>query len=135
MGTDLIERDETPVLFLRAVDDPEAIRLVWERLEARIGSLKGRKFFGAFDAASGEYRACMEVREQDDRAALGLESATLPGGRYLRRRLHGEPPAVYEQIGSAFTALAQAAEADETRPNIEFYRRHDEIDLLLPVMM
>jgi hypothetical protein len=25
------------------------------------------------------------------------------------------------------------AAADESRPSIEFYRRHDEVDLLLPV--
>jgi hypothetical protein len=135
MATDLIDRDETPVMFVRAVDEPEAIRLAWERLEARIGTLRGRKFFGVFDVAAGEYRACVQVRDQDERAVFGLESATLPGGRYLRKRLHGEPPAVYEQIGSTFAALADAADADETRPSIEFYRRRDEIDLLLPVKM
>jgi hypothetical protein len=30
--------------------------------------------------------------------------------------------------------LLKEADADETRPSIEFYRRHDEIDLLLPVV-
>jgi hypothetical protein len=29
--------------------------------------------------------------------------------------------------------LVEQAEQDETRPSIEFYRRRDEIDLLLPV--
>jgi hypothetical protein len=48
-------------------------------------------------------------------------------------RLQGEPPEVYERIGPTFAALARAARPDPTRPSIEFYRRRDEIDLLLPV--
>jgi hypothetical protein len=43
IATDLIDRDETPVMFVRAVDQPDPIRLAWERLEARIGALRGRK--------------------------------------------------------------------------------------------
>ena len=96
-------------------------------------SLRGRKFFGAFDPSTREYRVCVQVREDDDPAALGLESGTLPGGRYLRARLRGEPPEVYERIGPTFAALVKAAAPDETRPSIEFYRQRDEIDLLLPV--
>jgi hypothetical protein len=40
---------------------------------------------------------------------------------------------VYERIAPTFEALVQATRPDESRPSIEFYRRHDEIDLLLPV--
>jgi hypothetical protein len=64
---------------------------------------------------------------------LGLESFVLPGGRYLRERLRGEPPDVYDEIAPTFQMLVEQAEVDETRPSIEFYRRRDEIDLLLPV--
>ena len=63
----------------------------------------------------------------------GLERGTLPGGRYLRARLRGEPPAVYERIGPTFEELMRQARPDESRPSIECYRRLDEIDLLLPV--
>ena len=74
-----------------------------------------------------------EVREGDDPASLGLETGRLPAGRYLRTRLHGEPPEVYERIAPTFAALVKMTRPDETRPSIEFYRRRDEIDLLLPV--
>jgi DNA gyrase inhibitor GyrI len=108
------------------------MRHSWERLEALVG-LRGRKFFGAYYPSTREYRACVQVREGDDAGALGLESGTLPGGRYLRARLRGEPPEVYDRIGPTFAVLVQEAHPDETRPSIEFYRRRDEIDLLLPV--
>ena len=81
-------------MFVRASDEPDAIRTAWDRLEGRIGLLRGRKFFGTFDVATSEYRACVQTREEDDPAALGFEVATLPGGTYLRARLRGEPPAV-----------------------------------------
>jgi len=58
---------------------------------------------------------------------------TLPGGSYLRARIHGEPPALYERIAPIFQELVKRAASDQTRPSIELYRRHDEIDLLLPV--
>jgi hypothetical protein len=134
IAADLIECEEIPVMFVRAADDePGAIREAWERLEERVGDLRGRKFYGVFDPATSEYRACVQVAAQDDPAALGFESATLAGGTYLRTRLRGEPPAVYEQIGPTFAALARTAVPDETRPSIEFYQRRDQIDLLLPV--
>jgi DNA gyrase inhibitor GyrI len=65
---------------------------------------------------------------------MGLERATIPGGRYRRARLKGEPPAVYERIGRTFEEMAAAiADLDRARPWIEFYRARDEIDLLIPI--
>src|SRR3954462_4618578 len=126
-----IERDEIAVQFVRVPDGLEHIRRAWDELEAVV-LLRGRHFYGAFDPVANEYRACVEVREGDELDS-GLESGTLPGGRYLRARLRGEPPAVYQRIGPTFDALIQHTAPDESRPNIEFYRRRDEIDLLLPV--
>ena len=128
----LVERTETPVMFLRTPDDIDEIRRGWERLEALVG-LRGRKFFGAYYQSAREYRVCVQVSEGDDPAQLGLEPGFLPGGRYLRARLRGEPPEVYELIAPTLASMVQATDPDETRPSIEFYRQRDEIDLLLPV--
>ena len=126
-----VERPEVPVMCVRASDDLKEIRAAWARLES-IVPLQGRKFFGVVEVGTA-YLACAERNEGDDPDALGLESLVLPGGRYLRERLHGEPPGVYDQIAPAFQTLAEQAEVDETRPSIEFYRRRDEIDLFLPI--
>ena len=95
--------------------------------------LRGRHFYGAYDPVAADYRACVEVRESDE-LVPGLESGTLPGGRYLRLRLHGEPPGMYERIKPTFDELVGQAKPDESRPSLEHYRRHDEIDLLLPIL-
>jgi len=126
-----IERDEIAVQFVRVPDGLEQIRRAWDELEAVV-PLRGRHFYGAFDPVANDYRACVEIRD-GDQLAPGLESGTLPGGRYLRARLHGDPPAVYDRIGPTFDEMARQAEPDDTRPGLEHYRRHDEIDLLLPV--
>jgi hypothetical protein len=127
-----VDREEIEVMFLRTPDDVAEMGPAWEKLETLVGT-RGRKFYGAFYPATDEYRVCVQTREGDDPAELGLETGKLPGGRYLRARLRGEPPAVYERIAPTFDALVRLATPDETRPSIEFYRRRDEIDLLLPV--
>jgi hypothetical protein len=126
-----VERDEIAVQFVRVPDGLEHIRRAWNELEAVV-ELRGRHFYGAFDPVANDYRACVEVGEADE-LAPGLETGKLPGGRYLRARLCGDPPAVYERIGPTFDELVQAHKPDESRPSLEHYRRYDEIDLLLPV--
>jgi hypothetical protein len=127
-----MERDEIAVMFIRTPDDVEAFGTAFERLEQLVG-LRGRKYYGAFYPREQEYRACVVTQAGDDAGALGLESGTLPGGRYLRARLRGQPPELYGRIGPTFDALSAQAAPDESRPSIEFYRRFDEVDLLLPV--
>jgi hypothetical protein len=46
---------------------------------------------------------------------------------------HGEPPAIYNEITPTMQQLAQQADVDASRPSIEFYRRRDAIELLLPI--
>jgi len=48
-------------------------------------------------------------------------------------RLRGEPPAVYALIAPAFEILVRRPDCDPGRPGVEFYRRHDVIDLLQPL--
>jgi hypothetical protein len=129
----LIERDDVPVMFKRVADEPDAISRGMADVEDAVG-LRGRKYYGAFDADGDGYRVCVQLRENDDPEALGLEVGTLPGGRYARVRLTGEPPSVYRLIGPTFKRLSERPDRDRSRPGIEFYRRRDVIDLLLPVL-
>jgi GyrI-like small molecule binding domain len=129
----LVERDDVAVMFKRVADEQTAISRGWAEVEEAVGSLRGRKFYGVFDGARGEYRVCVQLREEDEPAGLGLETGTLPGGRYAQVRLQGEPPGVYERIAPTFERLARRPDRDPSLPDIEFYRRRDVIDLLLPV--
>ena len=126
-----VEREEIAVQFVRVPDGLDEIGRAWNALEAVV-ALRGRHFYGAYDPVADDYRACVEVRDGDE-LAPGLESGTLPGGTFLRARLRGEPPGIYERIKPTFDAMMEHAVPDESRPSLEHYRRHDEIDLLLPI--
>jgi hypothetical protein len=128
----LVEREEVRVMFRPCADEQEAITRTWADVEAVVG-LRGRKFYGTFDPQTREYRVCVKWREGDDAGALGLAEGVLPGGTYERERLEGAPPALYGLIAPTAKRLAQRADADRSRPTIEYYRRHDVIDVLQPV--
>jgi hypothetical protein len=130
----IVARDDLSVMGIRCADRIEEIQQIWPRLEEIVGPLHGRRFFGAMYTEPREYRACVRVEPDDDPAALGLEPFTLSGGRYVRLTLKGEPPGVYGQIGRSFMQLVEAhPDWDQSRPGIEYYRRRNEIDLLLPI--
>jgi predicted transcriptional regulator YdeE len=126
--------DRTPRLvdYIEVDDVPAALPDAWQRLEATVGDLRGRHFVGAFYPSSGHYRACVEV-EQSDPTTPGLSRGEIPGGRYARIRLRAEPPALYEQIPATFARLVAECNVDAGRPSLELYRRHDQVDALVPV--
>ena len=69
-----------------------------------------------------------------DPEQLGLNLGSLPGGRFLRGHLHGEPPEIYRSIGPGFDELeTTAGGVDRSRPLVDFYKRNNEIELWLPV--
>ena len=126
-------REPTDVMFVRVPDELSEIQRAWAAFEAAVG-LRGRKFYGAFDPVTAAYSVCAVLQPGDDPATFGAERGTLPGGRYACVRLHGEPPAVYERIGPTAERLAQRPDAHHTRPTLEYYPRHDVIDVLAPVV-
>ena len=126
-----VEREAIAVQFVRVPDGLDEITRAWNELEAVV-ALRGRHFYGAYDPVADDYRASVEVRESDVLVS-GLESGALPVGRYLRARLRGKPAGVYERIKPTFDELIRQATTDESRPSLEHYRRHDEIDLLLAI--
>jgi len=121
-------------MLRRTSDDQESITRTWAEVETAVGSLRGRKFYGVFDPATKEYRVCVQMQDGDEASALGLEEGAIAGGRYVRERLEGQPPAVYSLIKPTMERLAGRPDRDPSRPEIEFYRRHDVIDLLVPVL-
>ena len=125
----VVTREDTPVRYVAAADEIAGIREAWTRLEVVV-PLRGRRFFGVV-WPSGMYWACVE--RQASREDGGLDEGVMPGGRYLRMRLRGEPPDVYDRIPGAFEALAAGVARDPSRPDIEHYRRRDEIDILVPL--
>jgi hypothetical protein len=130
--TERVEREPKPIMFVRVPDELPAMQQAWAEIEDLVG-MRGRKFYGVFDATAVEYLVCAEIRPDDPADRFGLEVGELAGGSYLRMKLKGDPPAVYSQIGPGFGELHAMVPADPGRHDVEFYRRRDEIDLLMPI--
>ena len=123
---------DVAMMLERVRDELPAIQDLWPRFERLVG-LSGRRMYAMVSA--GTYAACTPVRDGDAPARLGLDTGILPGGWYLRARIAGETPGLYERIGPAVEALeALASPVDPARPVVEYYRRHDVIELWVPVL-
>ena len=117
--------------FVRVPDGLANIRRAWDELEAVVAAPRASLLRRVRPHRERLPRVRRGARRR--RARTRSRNGTLPRSRCLRARLRGEPPGVYEQIGPTFDELARQAKPDETRPGLEHYRRHDEIDLLLPI--
>ena len=124
----VVQLEPLDVMCVRVGGDVTCPGEAFRALESRLPSLRRRRFYGSWLA--GEYRACVVRQEGDEPAALGLDTATLPGGAYVRRRLEGG----YDRIGPSFEQMAQEFPHDATRPSLEHYRREDDVMRLLPVV-
>jgi hypothetical protein len=130
---DRIERQDISVMERSTDDDLPHIQGIWPVFECLVG-LRGRKMYDRVDGRRKTYTVCTPVKPDDDPGALGLERGTLPGGAYLRGRLIGEPSWIYPRIGIAVQELESQALIDQARPVIEFYRRHDQVELWIPFL-
>ncbi len=128
-----VEREDSTVMFLEVEDSVRQIGAGWDRLEALLGELRCRRFLGTVHAGADTYRVCVELRDGDRPEELGLQTGRVPGGRYLRVRLRGEPPEVYHRIVPAVERLERTAPRDDSRPLIEAYRRRNQVDVLMPI--
>lgn len=106
----------------------------FEHLENKLGSLQGRKFYGALlgGPEDGIYRACVALKEDEYLAELGLLQWKIPGGKYLRCKIQNWTDKL-DQISKVFSEMAILRKSDDRRPHIEFYRSQKELILMMPV--
>lgn len=119
--------------FIEGHDDGVSINLSWRTLEDHFRSLRGHKFLAAFDPTAGWYRACVVRTAESDAITVDLPTWIVPGGRYARLRLRGDDGVPAAKLCTAFATLERTHKVDQGRPRIEHYRRHTEVDVLVPV--
>ena len=102
------------------------------RLE-QVVPLKGNRFYATFDPKTQEYRACVALRDDESSSTYGLPAFTLDGGRYASAKLKGAFEDIIRQIAPTFERLRGEHATDARARSIEFYKRHTEIILYLPI--
>jgi len=108
---------------------PEQAPAAFDALEARLPTLKKKRFYGA--VIDGAYRACVAV--DDDTRTLDLPRWIIPSGLYAVGKI-ADWERHRDAIGPTVAALRKRSDFDATRPLIEFYRGQSELRLLAPVV-
>ena len=90
--------------------------------------------YARVDGRRHTYTVCTPIKPDDEPEALDLKRGTLPGGTYLGGTMRGEPSWIYPRIGAAVQELESQVQVDLTRQVIEFYRRHDQVELWIPAL-
>src|SRR3954451_19849132 len=78
-----VERDSTPVLFVRCADDLAEMQATWARFEDLVG-LRGRRFYGAYYPLTEEY--CVHGGAGNRRRRCARRRAGRAAGRALPAR-------------------------------------------------
>jgi len=120
-------------MCVKAAGSTKGAGEAFKRLESKIPTMKGRRFYGTFNPFTDEYRACVQVREGEDAESMGLEDWTIPGGRYARQRVMDWNSKLPE-LPQIFMKLAEGKKVDRSRPSVELYRSQKELIIFLPVL-
>jgi len=127
----IVEFDAVEVVFTKGekgLPIPQQAPVAFDALEARLPTLKRKKFYGA--VIGDEYRACVAV--DDDTRALKLPRWVIPSGRYAVHKI-ADWEQHRDEIGPTIGTLRSRPDLDPSRPIIEFYRSQAELRLLAPV--
>ncbi len=132
-----VERVDIPIWRVLADMKGGGPAEAMQKLESKLSSLRGRKFYGAFRILPDgeEYFACVEKAPSDDPALMNLDGGHLPGGLYVRRKVYDWSKVIAEgKLPSVSKDMIGHYEVDRSRPELEFYRSMTELHILIPVL-
>jgi hypothetical protein len=107
------------------------------KLESKLPSIRGRKFYGLFrpTPTGEEYFACVARVDSDDPVGWELDTGEIPEGWYARRKIKDWANDI-GQLAVQFTEMVRELgdNVDHGRPQIEFYRSQSEMFVLVPIL-
>ena len=126
------------VARVQALGGPEGAPEAFSRLEERMESLSGSKMYGLlYPGPPMAYFASLRL-DGDDSDDLGFDQAEVPGGLYGRRLVRewedklAELPEIFDELHADLVEAGYFV--DTTRPSLEFYRRSNELVIMVPVL-
>lgn len=131
----IINQPDIELVVCRAKEFPAGIKDSWERLESKLASLKGRKFYGLtyFEEGQLVYYAGLQPMSHEEIQVLGFPTMMLKGGKYARVKLM-DWNSHADEIGPIFDELMETYKKDPSGPTVEFYRSHTELHLMIPIL-
>lgn len=128
----IVELEPIKILFVRSTNGPIGANEAFNKLESKLPTLKKRKFYGIFFGNPEEYWACVAQTATDDPEQMGLETGTIPGGKYAQKAVVNWHDHI-ALLEKTFKQLAEQYTFDSSRPSIEYYRSITEVVLRLPI--
>ncbi|OGP09911.1 MAG: hypothetical protein A2048_10665 [Deltaproteobacteria bacterium GWA2_45_12] len=125
---------EIKVMYVESARGVRSSRPAFDKLESKLSSLKGRRFYGLVFGIppNDKYWACVELTAEDKPEECGFRTGVVPAGKYLQERIDNwnENIAI---VGKTFQRIARENETDPSRPCVEFYKSMKEMLVRLPV--
>jgi hypothetical protein len=130
----IVDRPDLHLVVCRADAFPSGIKAAWDRLESKLSSLKGRRFYGVTFCEGSQfvYYAGLVPANDEEVSSLGFPAMMIKGGRFARAKLFDWPNHT-DEIGRIFDELMREFPMDPNGPGVEYYRSHSELHLLIPL--
>lgn len=130
----IVDMPDVKLMVSRADEFPSGIGAAWEKLESRLPSLKGRRFYGVTVCEGSElaYFAGVESQSDEEISSVGFPTMVVKGGKYARAKLldwHNHR----DEIRTIFSKLMRDFPMDRHGATVEFYRSQSELHLLIPL--
>ncbi len=134
MSDTFVELGEIQVLRVRANMNSGGPAAAMQSLEAKLPSLRGRKFYGMFRVLPDgeEYYACVAQIPTDDPDRMQLDTGVIPGGWYARRR-YPDWEKDLAGMGRNFEEMMHLYSVDPAGFELEYYRSQAEMFLFVPL--
>ena len=131
----IVDLPELKLMVSRADEFPSGIKAAWDRLESRLSSLRGRRFYGVArdEGSQVAYFAGVVPASDEEIAALGFPTMIIKGGKYARAKLLDWPNHT-DKIGQIFSELMRDFPMDPSGWGLEYYRSQSELHLLIPLV-
>ena len=130
----IVDLPDLRLMVVRADEFPSGIKTAWDRLESRLSSLKGRKFYGVSrdEASQVAYFAGVVPESDEEVQSLGLPTMMIKGGKYARAKLLDWSNHT-DKIGQIFSELMRDFPMDPDGWELEYYRSQSELHLFIPL--
>jgi hypothetical protein len=130
----LVALPDFRLVISRADAFPSGIGAAWDKLESKLSSLKGRRFYGVALREGSEvvYYAGMVPVSDAEVASLGFPTMMIRGGKYARAKLFDWPNHT-DRIGEIMDELIRDFGMDPNGAGLEYYRSQSELHLLIPL--
>lgn len=130
----IVDLPDLRLMVVRADEFPSGIKTAWDKLESRLPSLKGRKFYAVSrdEGSQVAYFAGVVPVSDEEITALGFPTMMIKGGKYARAKLLDWSNHT-EKIGQIFGELMRDFPMDPDGWALEYYRSQSELHLLIPL--